>query len=74
MVMLLDRGIPGIWCEKADRVIAPIVIKVLSAFHTVAFHLIKLKNRHQLNRIDAQITQIRNFLAKSLIRSRCRNT
>ena len=69
--MFHHRGITGIGRKKTDCIIAPVIIQALSVYHSGAFHLIKLKNRHQLDCIHSQILQIRDLLAQSLISAFC---
>ena len=66
MIVLLVKRIAGVRGKKRHRIVAPIIVELLLIHHTGALHLIKLKNRHELYRIDSKIFQIRNLLAQSL--------
>ena len=57
-VILRAGGIAGVGGEKAHRTVPPIIIQLLAVHLPVVQHLVKLKNRHQLHRIDPQRLQI----------------
>ena len=53
-------GISGFWREEANRVIAPVIHQLLAGFgiREVVIQLVKFKDRHQLNAVDAQFFKI----------------
>ena len=59
----LDRcRISRVGREIADRVVAPVVEQMLAVHHALVCQLVKLKYRHQLDRVDPQLFQIRYLL------------
>ena len=52
-VIFCAGSIAGIWCKKADRIIAPVVVKLLPVYNAVILHFVKLKYWHQLDHIHA---------------------
>ncbi len=65
MVVLNHGRIAGVRRKEANGIIPPVIVKALPVNDTVAFHLVKLKNRHQLHSRHAQILQIRNLFPDS---------
>ena len=64
-VVLGMARITGIGSEKTDRIVSPVVHHLTSVHDPAVFHLVKLEDRHQLHRIDAQFLQIRNLFLQS---------
>ena len=69
-VILLLRGIAGVWGEKAYRIIAPVIQKLPTVYGTHVPGFIKLKYRHEFYRIDSQLQQIGDFLTDTFKSSR----
>ena len=72
-VKLFFRGITGVWCKKAHRIIAPVIQKHPAIDFTPSHGFVKLKNGHQLHGCDSKILQIRNFFPDSRKGSRMRH-
>ena len=64
-VIFLHCRIAGIWCKKADCIIAPVIHYRLAVYHPVILHFVKLKNGHQLHSVNTKLFQIRNLFFKS---------
>ena len=56
--------------KEANRIVSPVLQQRLSIDLSRVEHLIKLKDRHQLNRIDSKVLEIRDFFPETLKRSR----
>src|SRR5689334_3963789 len=60
-------AVPSIWCEKGNRIVAPVVLKFLSRdwIRELRFILIELENRHQFHRRHSQVQEIGNLFSQS---------
>ncbi len=54
MVVPVRGGIARVGREEADRVIAPVIQQALPVHLAAVAHLVKLEDRHQLDRVDPQ--------------------
>ena len=73
MIVLYHGRVAGVRRKKAHRIVPPVIVQLHAIHHAGALHLIELKNREKLDRVDAQILQVRNLLAQSLERAACRH-
>ena len=64
-VVLHRGGVAGVGGKKAHRIIAPVVHQLPPVHRPLVGHLVKLKNGHQLHRIDAQLLQVGNFFPQA---------
>ena len=71
MIVFHHWSITCVGCKKTDCVVSPVIIQTFSVHHTGIFHLIKLKNRHQLHCIDPEILQIRDLFPQALKSTWC---
>ncbi len=67
VIVLHYGGIARVGGKEADRVVSPVVVELFPVHHPGVLHLIKLKDGHQLHRVDPQVLQIGNLLAQALI-------
>ena len=58
LVIFHGRGVTGVWGEETDRIVAPVVQQLVIVQQPCIAHLIKLKDRHQLHGIDAELLQV----------------
>ena len=65
-VMAVVGFIAGVGSEEADRVVAPVVIELFAVEVAVGAHFVEFEDRHQLNRVDAQLLEVRDLLADAL--------
>ena len=61
-VIGLRTGIAGVGCEIAYGVISPVIQQPFPIYHTVVPAFVKLKDRHQLHRVDPQLFEISDLL------------
>src|SRR5699024_349462 len=64
-VVFYRRSIAGIRRKKAYCIVAPVIQERSSVHFSFSRHFIKLKNRHQLHRVDAQFPEIRDLFLQS---------
>ena len=64
-VILGGRRIAAVRRKKAARIVAPIIQQALAVHLSCRHRLVKLKDRHQLHRIDPKLLQIRDLLTQS---------
>ena len=74
MIMLYRVRIAGVWRKITDRIISPVIEQLVSVMLSGRIHLIKFKDRHQLDRIDPKLFQIRDLFTDSLKGSFCHNS
>ena len=61
MIVFIGCGIAGIRRKEADRVIAPVVHQRFAVVLTHIAGLVKFEDRHQLNGVDTELLEVRNF-------------
>ena len=61
VVVFLLRCIAGVRRKECYRIVSPVVEQLLSVMFSGALHLVKLKDRHEFNRIDPQFLEIGNL-------------
>ena len=68
--VLADAGVRSLGREEAERIVAPEVLQALARCRIDPrdIVLVELLDRHQLDRGDAQVLQVRNLLDQAAIR------
>ena len=63
LVVVLDScRIAGIRRKIADRIVAPVIDELPAVNHALVCQFVELENRHQLNCVNAQFLEVRQFL------------
>ena len=66
MVEFRGGGVAGVGGKEADGVVAPVVEQLPAVHDALVRHLVKLKNGHQLHRVDPQLQQIGQLFQQAL--------
>jgi diphthamide synthase (EF-2-diphthine--ammonia ligase) len=59
------EAIPGLWREKANRAVSPVIAEGLSINLSENCGLVEIEDRKQLHCSNTEVLQVRNFLGEA---------